>query len=73
MRDETTVVITMEGVRRERLPRLRTTVKTYLHTLAREVNVDSGENDGEQAIREVPEQGATEQDGWPWKRKRRSD
>ena len=42
MRDETTVTVTLKGVRVDRLPRLRTTVKTYLQTLAREVSVDDG-------------------------------
>jgi hypothetical protein len=43
MKDETTVKITLKGVRLERLPRLRTAVKTYLQNLCREVSVDDGQ------------------------------
>jgi hypothetical protein len=60
MRDETTVVITIAGVRKERLPRLRTVVKSHLQVFGREVNVDDGEADGEQAMGEVDGQGASD-------------
>ena len=64
MRDETTVVITLAGVRNERLPRLRTVVRSHLQLLGRECTVEAGEGDGEQAVGEIPEQGDTGKRRW---------
>ena len=58
--DETTVKVTLKGVKTEQLDRVRTCVKTYLQHFARETLVNDGlkkprrEPDGEQEIREVP-------------------
>jgi hypothetical protein len=63
-RDETTVKVTLKGVRVEQLPRLRTNIKTHLQHFARETEVNDGlkkperkPKDAEQKVREVPVQG----------------
>ena len=57
MKLETTVVIAIDGVRVERLPRLKQDVKTHLRHFGREITVYDGveEDDAEQAVREIPE------------------
>lgn len=55
MQNETTVVITIEGVRANRIPRLMTVVKSNLQTFGRKTTVkevESGKEarDGKQAV-----------------------
>ena len=42
MAAETTVQITLKGVREAQVPRLKTVIKSYLQQLAREIYVDDG-------------------------------
>ena len=57
MQPEATVVITISGVRVNRIARLRTLVKTYLQIMGRETSVEVF-GDAEQTVREVPGKGA---------------
>ena len=62
--DETTVKITLKGVKAGRLDRLRTVVKTYIQTFARSVEINDGlkkpkrGSDAESEVREVPVEGS---------------
>jgi hypothetical protein len=62
-RDETTVKITLKGVKPERLDRLKVDVRTYLQHFARETVVNDGLKkpvrapDAERQVLEVPVKG----------------